>query len=96
MPASQIAGILVCGWLLGLMPLPVLRGRSYRASVALLVSGLALSAAFLVFAWHELAASETRLEQTQVLDRGIPRLWQNGKVCRLYRDPAATLSAGTG
>jgi len=88
MPASQVAGVLVCGWLLGLMPAPASPGKNQMASTALLISGLAVSAVFLTFARHELAVSATRLEQTQILDRGIPRLWQNGKVCRLYREAA--------
>jgi hypothetical protein len=85
MPASQVTGVLVCGWLLGLLPAPVsIRTSNYSAPV-LLTFGLALSASLLAFTWHEFADAELRFEQTPLLDRGIPRLWQNGKVCRLYR-----------
>jgi hypothetical protein len=88
MPASQVAGILVCGWLLGLLPVVPSGKPSLRFTPVLLVSGLAVSAALLAFGRQELAVADIRLEQTRVLDRGIPRLWQNGKVCRLYREAA--------
>ncbi len=86
MPASQVAGVLVGGWLLGTLPAQASL-RLSRAPVSLvLISGLVLSLALLGFARQEIAVSERRLEQTAVMDRGIPRLWQNGKVCRLYRE----------
>lgn len=88
MPASQVAGIFVCGWLLGLMPLAPSGKLSHWSPPVLLVSGLAVSVALLAFGRQELAVADIRLERTQVLDRGIPRLWQNGKVCRLYREAA--------
>lgn len=91
MPASQVAGLLVGGWLLGTLPPAQASPRHSQApaSMALRVAlllGLALSIALLAFARREIAVSELRLEQTEVMDRGIPRLWQNGKVCRLYRE----------
>jgi hypothetical protein len=91
MPASQVAGVLVGGWLLGTLPPAQASPRHSQlpASMALhvaLLLGLALSIALLAFARQEIAVSELRLEQTAVMDRGIPRLWQNGKVCRLYRE----------
>jgi hypothetical protein len=97
MPASQVAGVLVGGWLFGTLP-PAqasLRHSQLRASMVLLAS-LALSLALLVFARQEIAVSALRLEQTAVMDRGIPRLWQNGKVCRLYREAGTPALGSTG
>ena len=94
MPASQVAGILVCGWLLGILPIPAAVRPANLSGTLVLAAGLSLCIALLVFARHELAVAEVRFGQTPQMDRGIPRLWQNGKVCRLYRnagsDPAYT------
>ncbi len=93
MPASQVAGVLVGGWLLGMLPAPAsIRPAKVLASL-LLLSGLALSVALLAFARQEIAVSALRLEQTPLMDRGIPRLWQNGKVCRLYREAGSSSPA---
>jgi len=86
MPASQVAGMLVCGWLLGSIPLPRPVWSAHYSPAVILAAALAVSVAFLGFIRQELAVAETRLEQTAMLDRAIPRLWQNGKVCRLYRE----------
>jgi hypothetical protein len=88
MPASQVAGVLVGGWLLGTLPAQASPRLAKGPASLLLLSGLALSFALLAFARQEIAVAELRLEQTPIMDRGIPRLWQNGKVCRLYRDAA--------
>jgi len=86
MPASQIAGLLVCGWLLGLLPGPSPDRRKQMSTVVLLASGLAMGITLLAFARQELAVAELHWQQTAILDRGIPRLWQNGKVCGLYME----------
>lgn len=86
MPASQVTGVLVCGCLLGLLPgWSANKGSSAKALLVLTLA-LAVSFAFLAFARQEISVAELRWEQTPVMDRGIPRLWQNGKVCRLYRE----------
>jgi hypothetical protein len=131
MPASQVTGLLLGGWLLGLMnggtqgvrvnfpvdPEPQSNGHSRknysdpgRASVSgkiysdpgpagvsgtiysdpgraspltlgVLLTALALSSALLVFGQREFAVQDVRLEQTPLMDRLIPRFWQNGKAC---------------
>jgi len=100
MPASQVTGVLVCGCLLGLLPARPgfsqsgisqsshsQRGNSQPTVTAAAVLTLAIiaSIAFLAFARHELSVAEVRWTQTPVMDQGIPRLWQNGKVCALYQ-----------
>ncbi len=86
MPASQVTGVLIGGWLLGLLPTPAGVSTRVRPSSLVLITGLALSIALLAFAGQEMRVAAIRWEQTPVMDLGIPRLWQNGKVCRLYRD----------
>ncbi|MSQ98247.1 MAG: hypothetical protein EXR85_02965 [Xanthomonadales bacterium] len=90
MPASQVTGVLVCGILLGLFPVPRVTVQSTTTALVLLTSALIISIAFLVFARQELAVADVRWKQTPLPDRGIPRLWQNGKVCRLYQEKGNT------
>jgi hypothetical protein len=90
MPASQVNGLLVCGCLLGLVTHKPIRRPAKQGSIApaplVLVLALVVSFAFLAFARQEIAVAIVRWEETPVMDRGIPRLWQNGKVCRLYQE----------
>jgi len=86
MPASQVTGVLVSGWLLGSLPFQPENNGPKSSGPTVLIACLALSAALLLFARHEMAVADARLAQTAMLDQGIPRLWQNGKVCRLYRE----------
>lgn len=91
MPESQVTGVLVGGGLLGMM---ARRQRAVAGShinptlsrwpSILIVVAICFSLAFLAFAQHEIRVSTERFEQTPPFDRGIPRLWQNGKVCVLY------------
>jgi len=86
MPASEVTGVLVTGFLLGLLPAKQAGGRtSLSTGHVVLFLSLALSFALLAFTRQEIAVSQTRFEQTPLMDRLIPRLWQNGKVCRLYQ-----------
>ncbi len=96
MPASQVTGVLVCGCLLGLLPGRVAKSQSGNTeggnsqstikAAAVLTLAIIAAIAFLAFARHEITVAEVRWTQTPVMDRGIPRLWQNGKVCRLYQE----------
>ncbi len=90
MPASQVCGILLSGWLLGSIPVAANdespAGKKPWKAIAVLLGGLVLAAALGVFAGKEAAVSSIRLQQTQKMDRLIPRFWQNGKVCRLYHE----------
>jgi hypothetical protein len=85
MPASQVAGILVCGWLLGNLPISKPASVSGHFARALLPVGLIGSLLFLWFAQEQIRQHEQSLEQTPTMDRLIPRLWQNGKVCAIYQ-----------
>jgi len=85
MPASQVAGILIAGWLLGALPVTPKQGLQRLPVNAVLILSLLVSFTFLWFAKSEISLHEQRLEQTPAMDRLIPRLWQNGKVCGLYQ-----------
>ncbi len=92
MPASQVCGVLMAGWLLGSIPL-VANGKKsanikLSTTTAVLLSGLLMAAALGVYASKEATVSSIRLQQTEKMDRLIPRFWQNGKVCRLYHTAA--------
>lgn len=92
MPESQVSGLLVGGALLGMFSWPrstasatLPSGILRHGTTLVLLLALGISSAFLVFAKHEISVSAERFEQTEPMDRGIPRLWQNGKVCVLYQ-----------
>lgn len=98
MPASQVTGILICGWLLGSLAVsPPVVGTVVGSrplfpgllAKVLLAVALIVSLVFLWFAQTEINQHEQALEQTHMMDRLIPRLWQNGKVCQLYQLPEA-------
>ncbi|MGH8034081.1 MAG: O-antigen ligase family protein, partial [Lysobacterales bacterium] len=84
-PASQVTGVLVSGCLLGLVSTPLQLVSARKGGTVVLAAALIVSLLFLVFAREEITVSELRFEQTPVMDRAIPRFWQNGKVCVLYQ-----------
>jgi len=87
MPASQVAGTLLCGWLLGSIDSApkTVATRKYSA-LGYLAFPLVLSIIFMLFAISEIRLHEQRLSETASMDKLIPRLWQNGKVCVLYQN----------
>ncbi|MEJ8569616.1 O-antigen ligase family protein [Elongatibacter sediminis] len=87
MPASQLTGVLVGGWLLGSLPIQGDTGRASLMARLLLISAIALTLLLAAFAHREHAHAGLRLEQTPSMDRLIPRFWQNGKVCALGAEP---------
>jgi len=85
MPASQVVGILVCGWLLGTIPIGG-RFRTSRFSSTLLSAGLAVSLVLLLGSTIEMRKLEYRATQMEKDKMLYPRFWQNGKVCTLFVD----------
>jgi hypothetical protein len=82
MPASQVTGLLVCGMLLGLY-----RFAPERPVTALqwgFIPGLLLALGLLGLGIHELRTMEDRESRLHSTETGIPRIWQNAKVCRQY------------
>jgi hypothetical protein len=86
MPASQVAGLLVCGMLVGLLPPKNQPTSTSMASLLALSSGL-LAVAMLTLGSHELRTLPDRSGQLQPGEDMRPRIWQDAKVCRLYVPP---------
>lgn len=86
MPASQVAGVLICGWLLGSVESAPTAGIKKTRTLIGLTLVFILSIIFLIFAISEIQLHEQRLAETAGKDQLIPRLWQNGKVCVLYQN----------
>jgi peptidoglycan/LPS O-acetylase OafA/YrhL len=82
MPASQITGLLVCGMLLGLYPFSP--DRPHTILPWAFVPGLLLTLGLLGLGAHELRTMEARESQMLPAETGLPRIWQNAKVCRQY------------
>ena len=84
MPASQVAGLLVGGWALGLWaPTKETRAKKYRNLQGLgpaLVMVLALTVT--VFAIREAQHREVRESVMPKRDHAVPRFWQHGKICK--------------
>ena len=89
MPASQVAGVLVAGWMMALIPGTSQRENKHFVGVTISATSLVVSLALVVFAQQQLANAEARFEQTDIMNKGIPRFWQNGKACKA---PATTFS----
>ena len=83
MPASQVTGLLLCGMLLGLYPsasgdepAPALRW--------VFIPGLLVAVSLLGLGVHELKTMKDRESRMLPMEIGIPRIWQQAKVCRQY------------
>lgn len=84
MPASQVTGLLICGMLLGLYP-SAPRERPVTPTLRWsFVPGLLLTAGLLGLGGYELKTMDERESRMPAKDTGIPRIWQQAKVCRLY------------
>jgi len=89
MPASQLAGMLICGWFVGLLSLKpdstgILEPRSNSQisfGAGLLAVFVAFSLLMLLFSVHETTLRDENMNQTRIGDVLIPRYWQNGKMC---------------
>jgi len=91
MPASQVTGILVCGWLLGNMAVSTSVDGSVSgtalaspgwAGKVLLVFGLVVSSVMLWFGVQQVNSNIQRYEAMDNPGLQLPRLWQYGKDCR--------------
>jgi hypothetical protein len=83
MPASQVAGILICGMVLGRLGSFTSRPPpKYRRQGLLFGMTLGLSACLLAYGSTELYSMDRRNEQMPP-DIGHPRMWRNAFVCRL-------------
>ncbi len=84
-PASQVAGILVSGWLLGCLVVNGITvkkaGEAGHKAIFLLLFGLITSVSVLLFATAELG--EMKYRTSYAVDYGpiTPRFWQDGRFC---------------
>jgi len=89
MPASQLTGMLMCGWFLGNLLLKPAQNEMERAEqysslkfgASILTLFLVTSLSLLAFSVHENTVRVENLNQTQVGERLLPRFWQIGKMC---------------
>ncbi len=89
MPASQVAGILVFGWLVGLAfgVQNAQTERTRKHSTAFTTLTVLLAALVTVSAFGELG---NRKHSNIVVPSGdslFPRFWQDGKLCKYFRTP---------
>ncbi len=88
MPASQVAGLLVTGMLIGRLPYREPSLKPVRAAAVTLI-GPALMLFLISFGGHELKYMEERSARLPERFSLYPRLWQNSKICLLHANPAA-------
>jgi O-antigen ligase len=82
-PASQVAGLVVCGLLLGFAPgSPVV--TTPTAGRFAYITGVILAIALLALGAQELRTMPGRSAQMRPGEDLWPRIWQDAKVCRLY------------
>lgn len=85
MPASQVAGILVGGWLLGLTPVkPSAKRLKAVLALSTLTTILLVCTAVTGFSFIEAGKREYRTTFIPVPAQGAPRYWQQGKLCSYF------------
>jgi len=84
-PSSQVAGMLVTGWLLGCLfknnNADSKRGTSWHDGPFLLLLALAVSVSVLLFSTAELKEMSFRTSYAQDFGPTTPRYWQDGRFC---------------
>jgi hypothetical protein len=86
MPASQLTGVLICGWLLGLHD-PGKRQKPASHAVGLAVAGLMFCSALLTLGVYELSTMQQREAMKNQDEVMAPRMWQDSRLCRFYLHP---------
>ena len=95
MPASQVAAVLVCGWLLGRQPSAGDARAQRRAAglMACLVVAL-IAVALNVFNMNEIRHMEARVGALAAAGPAQPRYWQYGRSCRYEYAGGSEVMAG--
>jgi O-antigen ligase len=86
MPASQVAGILIGGWLLGLVPASQPANSARRVPAVLLALGIFIGGSVTAFSLVEADQRVYRESVIPAMDQKIPRYWQQGKICKYLDD----------
>ncbi len=81
MPASQVAMILISGWTLSLAAKSHPEPLVYPVTNLVLITGLLLATAQLVFAIREIPSFPVRTGYSKVAVRLAPRIWWTGRTC---------------
>jgi O-antigen ligase len=87
MPASQLTGVLIGGWLLAAVRerQQVHTVQGSRSTSLILTLALAAAVALAAFGWRDHAVRQQRFENSPAWGLAIPRFWHNGKVCGVYQ-----------
>ena len=81
MPASQVATILIAGWILSLSGNVRLQAKIPSMAFSLSVAGVFITCAVLVFAISESTQLSERASYATQNGPMLPRFWQDGRVC---------------
>ena len=81
MPASQVAMILITGWVLSLTGATRLQAPRSVVAGLTLTAGVVVISATLVFSIKEIVALPDRTDYSEQMGPMAPRFWQDGKVC---------------
>ena len=86
MPASQVAGMLVGGWLMGKIPAESIPKSAVtaRTAVACVMLGTLACATVVSFSLVEAGQRAYRQAFIPVVAQGAPRYWQEGKLCSYF------------
>ena len=81
MPASQIAMILIGGWVLGLTGSTWKKRQSFFIENSLLLLGVILAASLFLFSASEIPRLHERTKDLVNYGPMVPRFWQDGRIC---------------
>jgi O-antigen ligase len=84
MPASQVAGLVVTGTLIGTIASRQAPARMALPGRYLRIAAMAITAGLLALGANELQTMHERSAQLRPGEDMRPRIWQDAKVCRLY------------
>jgi hypothetical protein len=85
MPASQVAGLYIGGWLMGAISNSLIVGKSARpTALAVLMGATIICGAIATFSIIEAGKREYREALIPRLAQGAPRYWQQGKLCSYF------------
>jgi hypothetical protein len=88
MPASQVATVLIAGWALSLSGNVRLLPKTSALTFSILITGVFITCAMLVFAIGELTQLSVRTSYSVQYGPMMPRFWQDGRVCEYnYTNP---------
>ncbi len=87
MPASQVMGVLACGWAFGRLN-PVVRNTPSLAlsSISVLPVGIVVAALVCVFSISEVQKLGIRTNKVEFQKISMPRYWDSGRSCKYFHE----------